>query len=105
LLTQSKEIEKIIIIIIHTFFEVFKNWVASFFLVVDEFDKIQGMKSNSYTQQHLKDDQNLVPHNTFPGRRRETREMVFHQVGCSHNFGEINDASWVWWFHNFGESK
>jgi hypothetical protein len=54
------------------------------------------------------------------GQDKRDREMVFHQVGCFHNFGEINDvssvgwlhnigeindASWVWWFHNFGESK
>jgi hypothetical protein len=74
-------------------------------LVVDEFDKNQGMKSNSYTQQHLKHDQNHVPHNTFPwDKTRETRETVFDQVGCFHNFAEINDVSCVGWLHNIGET-
>jgi hypothetical protein len=72
-LTQSQEIEKIIIlIIIHTFVEV----LFFFLFVVDEFDKNQGMKSNSYTQQHLKD-QNHVPHNTFPGTRQERQRDGF----------------------------
>jgi hypothetical protein len=64
-----------------------KTELPFFFWVVDEFDKNQGMKSNSYTQQHLKDDQNHVPNNTFPGTRQARQERqerwFFIKLGVS----------------------
>jgi hypothetical protein len=84
-----------------------------FFLVVDEFDKNQGMKSNSYTQQHLKHDQNHVPHNTFPWTRQERQERWFFiKLGVSiileklmmfHALGDFIILEKLMMLHEFGD--